>query len=430
MGKWSLFFALAYAVQGFAQSTGILLQPIDYFYKSVHEYDPQKLAALSFWIGFPWYIKPVYGLLADFIPLVGYRRRSYLILSCLISFAAFTLLLGITDPILLAWALGMTALCTAIGDVMVDALMVEHGQRLNKIKHFQSIQWIVLSILAVLAALGGGELTEYAKQTGNAQRSVQIAAGIAMAGPVILLIATLWIVKEPRSAINREGLASTGKGLRQALTSKPLLGVFVFICMFWFQPGIAKTMYVHATETLEISERAWGLSDAFAKGGYILGAVLYLVVLGPRLSTRKLAILSVLIYGGITFGYLGLRDATTLYVLASVFGVCYMISILTLMSLAAEVCPRRVEGFVFAFLMGVMNFVRMGSDWVGGVLYGKIKPVYDGEVTEGVWASLGGMKYPVDPLIVISGVVTLLALLFIPLLPKAEHPPSPPIESV
>src|SRR3989442_15431341 len=29
----------------------------------------------------PWLIKPVYGLLSDFVPLLGYRRKSYLLLT-------------------------------------------------------------------------------------------------------------------------------------------------------------------------------------------------------------------------------------------------------------------------------------------------------------------------------------------------------------
>src|ERR1700724_2716973 len=43
----------------------------------------------------PWLIKPVYGLLSDFVPLFGYRRKSYLILTSSMS-AAAGLLLGVT----------------------------------------------------------------------------------------------------------------------------------------------------------------------------------------------------------------------------------------------------------------------------------------------------------------------------------------------
>ena len=38
---------------------------------------------LEFWGGLkalPWIIKPVYGILSDAVPLLGYHRRSYLII--------------------------------------------------------------------------------------------------------------------------------------------------------------------------------------------------------------------------------------------------------------------------------------------------------------------------------------------------------------
>lgn len=417
-----LFLALAYATQGFAQTTGILFQPIMYFYKEGHDYSASQLAAVTFWVTFPWYIKPVYGLLADFIPLFGYRRKSYILLSAFIAFFAFTLLLGIDDPVLLIYALTLTALCTAIGDVMVDALMVEHGQHYDKVKQYQSVQWMAVSVLGILAAIGGGAIAQYAKAQDDPHLGVQIGAIIAAAGPLILLAATFWIVREPKSKLDAEGIEQTAIGFRKALKSKPLLAVILFVCAFWFQPGTSASMYLHATETLPINEQQYGNSDAYAKGGYLLGTLLFMFVLARCMTTRQLAALSVFLYAGITLAYLALVGPQSLYALGFGYGVCYMICNLTLLSLAAEVCPKRVEGFVFAFLMGLMNFVRIGSDWVGGKIYDKLVPVYAGDVTGSFWNNFAGMKYPIDPLLVLSGVVTLLALVFIPLLPKHIHP--------
>lgn len=423
---WMLFLALAYATQGFAQTTGILLQPIQYFYKAGHGYSASQLAAVTFWITFPWYIKPVYGLFADFIPLFGYRRRSYILLSAAIAFFAFTLLLGIDDPTLLVYALTLTALCTAIGDVMVDALMVEHGQHFDKVKQYQSVQWMAISVLGILAAIGGGAIAQHAKANDDPHLGIQIGAIIAAVGPLILLAATYWIVREPRSKLNKEGLAKSAAGFREAIKSKPLLAVILFVCAFWFQPGTSASMYLHATETLPITEQQYGNSDAYAKGGYLLGTLLFMFALARCMSTRQLATLSIFLYAGITLSYLALVGPKSLYALGFGYGMCYMVCNLTLLSLAAEVCPKRVEGFVFAFLMGLMNFVRIGSDWVGGKIYDELVPVYAGETTEGFWMNLSGMKYPIDPLLVMSGVVTLFALVFIPLLPKQAHsqPPS------
>lgn len=424
--QWALFFVLAYLVQGFAQTTGVLFQPMNYFFKTAHNYTAGQLAAVTFWVTFPWYIKPVYGLLSDYIPLFGYRRRSYLIISCLLSFCAFTYVVGITDPTMIVYALILTAICTAFGDVIVDGLMVQKGQAADKIKLFQGLQWITISAIGVLAALGGGMLAQYSANTGEPASGLHLAAMIAMIGPAILLVATWFIVREKKSALNKEGLKLTSSGFVAALKSKPLLGVVLFVCLFWFQPGLITPMYLYCTEDLGISEAFFGTSGAWAQGGYLIGAVMFLVVLGPRLSTRQLAMMSILLYAGSTFAYLGLVGPKTLTALSLLYGVCYMIANLTLLSLAAQVCPRYVEAFVFAFLMGLFNFVKQGSEWIGGEVYDRLVASRLSN-EQNIWSSIDltsfGLSHPIHPLIVVSGTITLLAFVFVPLLPNAKLPP-------
>ncbi|MFK7789869.1 MAG: MFS transporter [Phycisphaeraceae bacterium] len=420
--KWAVFFVLAYVVQGFAQTTGILFQPLQYFLKAEHGYTASQLAAFTFWVTFPWYIKPVYGLLSDFVPLLGYRRRSYLVISCFLSFVAFTLVLGITDPRLILYALILTAICTAFGDVMVDALMVEKGQAANKITLFQGLQWTSISAIGILAAVGGGLLAQFAKNTDEPIAGVRIAAMIALIGPTILLFATWFIVKETKSGLDKQGLQRAGSGFAIAMKSKPLLGVVLFVCLFWFQPGLIAPMYIFCTEDLGISEAFYGSASAWTQGGYMIGAVLFLFVLSRRFSTRQLAVLSICLYAGSTFTYLGLVGPKSLVALSVLYGVCYMISNLTLLSLAAQVCPRYVEAFVFAFLMGLFNFVKQGSEWIGGEAYDRLVASRTSD-EQSIWSSIDlsslGLSHPIHPLIVASGTITLLAFVFVPLLPKA-----------
>src|SRR2546422_780439 len=46
----------------------------------------------------PWLIKPVYGLLSDFVPLLGYRRKSYLLLTSATAALAGVLLFPSAAP--------------------------------------------------------------------------------------------------------------------------------------------------------------------------------------------------------------------------------------------------------------------------------------------------------------------------------------------
>ena len=77
VGLGSLF-GLLYFVQGIVEPTdGLLSQPI----KSLLRNWGYSAAATAWFIAvlsIAWAIKPLYGLLTDFVPFAGSRRRSYL----------------------------------------------------------------------------------------------------------------------------------------------------------------------------------------------------------------------------------------------------------------------------------------------------------------------------------------------------------------
>src|SRR5262249_59628059 len=91
-----------------------------------------SLAGIMALLALPWSIKPAFGLLSDFVPLFGSRRRNYLLLAN--GMAAVSLLLLAFVPLAPGnrWLLFSLLLPPtggiALGDVIVDSLMVEKGQ--------------------------------------------------------------------------------------------------------------------------------------------------------------------------------------------------------------------------------------------------------------------------------------------------------------
>ena len=75
-----LFFALVYVVEGLAQPDGLIAQPLSYYLKTSQGWKPTQIAAYTSLLYVAWIIKPLYGLISDFVPLFGYRRKSYLVL--------------------------------------------------------------------------------------------------------------------------------------------------------------------------------------------------------------------------------------------------------------------------------------------------------------------------------------------------------------
>ncbi|HTU25959.1 MAG TPA: hypothetical protein VMF30_11210, partial [Pirellulales bacterium] len=157
-------FGLFYFLQGLGDPTdGLLTQPLSSLLLDRGE-DAGSVATFLFVVSLPWAVKPLYGLLSDFVPLAGYRRKSYLALTSALSAAAmFGLALqeeSLDKPHLLAWLMP-PAICVAFADVVIDALLIERGQPAGWTDRLQSIQWAALYGAAALAGWGGGYLAEH-----------------------------------------------------------------------------------------------------------------------------------------------------------------------------------------------------------------------------------------------------------------------------
>src|SRR5215467_14762210 len=75
-----LFFALVYVVEGIGQSDGLISQPLNYYLKQVYQWTPVQITAFLTVLNLPWFLKPLYGMASDFVPLFGSRRKAYLLL--------------------------------------------------------------------------------------------------------------------------------------------------------------------------------------------------------------------------------------------------------------------------------------------------------------------------------------------------------------
>ena len=93
-----LFFAIVYVVEGIGQArVGVIFQPLNNYLKVIG-WTPVQVTAYLAILNFPWIIKPVFGLVSDFIPLFGYRRKSYLILSSICGVGAYAWIARLGEP--------------------------------------------------------------------------------------------------------------------------------------------------------------------------------------------------------------------------------------------------------------------------------------------------------------------------------------------
>src|SRR3974390_1949423 len=213
-----LFFALVYVVEGLGQIVGLISQPLNYYLKEVHGWNPLQVTAFITLFNLPWIIKPVYGLVSDFVPLFGYRRKSYLIIVNLAAIGGFLWVTQLDAPGDLAFALMVTAYAMAISSTLCGAVLVENGQRLKESGTFVNQQWLWFNIAAMVAAVAGGLLVQYLAPSD----ALHSAAAIIALAPCAVIAGTIFLVPENRTRIDLAGMKNTLGGLVSAFRRREL----------------------------------------------------------------------------------------------------------------------------------------------------------------------------------------------------------------
>jgi MFS family permease len=360
--RFSLFFALVYFAQGFADlSAGLANLPVQYLLKERLGLSAAESGVFWAVVGFGWTMKPLYGFVSDLFPLVGYHRKSYLVIMAALGAAGWLTLAG--TPSNYAVVLTVCALCAAtlaFCDVMTDALMVETGRPLGLTGSFQAIQWAAMSLALVLAQFGGGHLATHA-----APRTVFL---IAAAFPLLTLLATVGLVREPRVRADHKRRRDTLVALREAVRSRTLWIVVGFLALWNFSPSLGTPLLYYQTDVLGFSKVFIGTLGALSNVGGILGA-LWFFVNSRAVSLSRLLYVSVALGVVSTLCFVGLIGPKSAVVLFVLSGTLTQITHLAVLDLAARSCPTRAEGTVFALLMSTLNISKSGGNILGGWLY-------------------------------------------------------------
>ena len=162
------FFAAMYFVQGLGDPTsGLIAQPVRSLLKSWGE-SPGAIAGFMALLAIPWTLKPLFGLLSDYVPFFGSRRRTYLLTATASAGIGLLVLWLVPLPAGSTWLLMVLLLVPTIGiafgDVLVDALMIERGQPLGLTGRLQSVQWAAAYIALLLTGVTAGYLAEHGMQ--------------------------------------------------------------------------------------------------------------------------------------------------------------------------------------------------------------------------------------------------------------------------
>jgi MFS family permease len=364
--RLGLVFGAIYFLQGVGEPTeGLIAQPVRGMLKQ-WGHSASEIARFSALLAVPWALKPLYGLLSDFVPIFGSRRRSYLILGGGVTAVGLIGLFAWPVPrgspwALWTWLIGPTV-AVAFADVVADALMVECGQPLGLTGRLQSIQWGSLYAASILTGIVGGSLAESRRETWSF-----LIAGLAGVTTLALALGCVTEPVRPKPTARRPFREAIGTLGRVARTPA-VLGIGAFLFLWSFNPFSNDILNLHMTRELHFSKEFYGATVAWISVGAIGGSLAY-GAFCRRFSLRVRTHASIVLGIASTLAYLAMTDHRSAVIVSLVVGFGWMTGVLIQFDLAAQVCPPAAAGTTFALLMALSNLGTSLSTWLGGSWY-------------------------------------------------------------
>jgi len=366
---------LVYFVQG---ALGLSRLAVSFFLKDELGLTPAAVAGLSGLITLPWLIKPVYGFLSDGLPLFGYRRRSYLVVSGLLGTGAWLSLATLVHDSTGAIAASIIAsLSVAIGDVIADSLVVERVRVEDQAQagNLQSLCWGTAAVGGLMSAYFSGSLLEHF--------STRTVFALTAVFPLLTAAVAFLVNEQPVESSTSsfrersESVKEQVVKLWEAVSQKNVWLPALFIFLWQASPSADSAMFFFATNELGFRPEFLGRVRLFTSMASLFGVWLYQHYLNKipirsmftwtTLLSVPLGLTSLILVThanrslGIPDQWFSLGDSVMLTVLGQ-------IAFMPVLVLAAQLCPPGVEATLFALLMSGFNGAGAISSELGALL--------------------------------------------------------------
>lgn len=370
------FFAVMYLVQSLGDpGSGVIAQPVRNLLKNAGE-NTESIALFMGIVGLPWAMKPVFGVLSDFVPIFGSRRKSYLILATFGAFLGTAILAG--APVIqssVGWLLALlllTSIGVAFGDVLIDGLMVTEGQPTGMTGVLQSVQWTA----AYAGLLATGVMGGYIAQIGRPE----LAFGLCALLWAVSLLMAVFMVKDSK-LVSPVDLSGFRAALAEVVKTKGLIPVAAFLFVWNFNPLWTSVLYIHLTESLGRTEIEFGEFISAFSFGAMIGSLTYPLYC-RRMKIGHLIQLSIVagVLGNLLYLLLASKSDQVELFVALITGATYMAGTMVQLDIAARRAPLVAAATVFSLLMALSNLSSSASEAFGGSLY-------QAQLYQGAWTA-------------------------------------------
>ena len=375
----------------------------------------QQAVVFAVVMGMPWNLKVFIGFFSDTVPIRGQRRKPYMFFGtilCTTSWLLFGLYPSEKAPIgIICLLLFFAVLGMIIADVMSDALVVERVKFEKKKGGIQSVVWMLRFFGGVCGYLISGWLMEY----GNVHpKTIFFITGFV---PLVTLLPSVYFLEDQRVLVKgtqKEESLEKLWILWDTLQSPYIWKPMVFIYIFASGPNAGDAFSNFLLGPLGFTESTYSYLLTIGMLSQMAGAFIYrkylsdvnwhklfciTLLVGSCLSATQLILVSRLnVKWGIpdivfAFGDEIINDT-----------VAFIIQMPTLVMCAA-LCPKGIEGVLYALMVCVNNIALS----VGGAV--------SGALTDSLGITNTNFEKLFE-LVLIASLATLLPILFLPCVPK------------
>jgi folate/biopterin transporter len=401
-----------YFVQGIL---GLARLAVSFFLKDDLGLTPAEVAALTGIASLPWVVKPLFGFMSDGLPIFGYRRRPYLILSGLLgTFSWLALATFVNSSLTATLVILLTSLAVAVSDVIVDSLIVERAREesLAQAGSLQSLSWGCSALGGLLTAYFSGYLLQHL----SSNQVFEITATFPL-----IVSSVAWMIAEEK--INPDDSQTENSPVKEqirqlwgAVKQKPVWLPIAFLFFWQATPTADSAFFFFSTNELGFEPEFLGRVRLVTSFASLIGIFLfqrYLKTVPFRLilgwSTVIAAALGMTTLLLVTHANraLGIDDHWFSLGDSLILTVVGQITWMPVLVLSARLCPPGVEATLFAMLMSIWNLSGLLSHEMGALLTSWLGVTEDN--FDNLWL-----------LVIITNLSTLLPLPFLGWLPSTD----------
>ncbi len=397
---------------------GLARLAVSFFLKDDLGLTPAEVAALMGITALPWVIKPLFGFVSDGLPIVGYRRRPYLILSGFLGAASWLALATLVeDAVMATVVILLTSVSVAVSDVIVDSLIVERARKesLAQSGSLQSLSWGASAFGGLLTAYFSGLLLQHL----SSNQVFEITATFPL-----IVSGVAWLIAEEKiSQVSQDDnqvqealVKGQIKQLWGAVKQKTVWLPIAFLFVWQATPTADSAFFFFSTNELGFEPEFLGRVRLVTSLASLVGIFLFQRYL-KTVPFRKILGWSTIIAAALgmttlllvthTNRALGIDDHWFSLGDSLVLTVVGQITWMPVLVLSARLCPKGVEATLFALLMSIWNLSGLLSHELGALLTSWLG------VTENNFEHLW-------LLVIITNLSTLLPLPFLGWLPSGD----------